>query len=84
MMKSVVIFAFTGQVCVKQAKSFFVWIWILRNGECVCIRKNGIMADPPHPVKAAPGAKLAGVCLVIHGILKNNSCLFREYVVFFP
>ncbi len=65
-------------------KSLFVWILILPNGECVCIRKNDITADLPHPVKAAPGAKLAEVCFVIHGILKNNSCPFEEYVVFFP
>ena len=84
MMKSGAIFAFTGQVCVNPVKSLFMWIWILPNGECVCIRKNGIMADPLHPVKAAPGAKPESKCFVIHGILKNNSCPFRKYVVFFP
>jgi len=76
--------ACTGQASGRKTRTLCMWIWILPNGECVCIRKNGIMADPLHPVKAAPGAKPESKCFVIHGILKNNSCPFREYVVFFP
>ena len=79
-----VISACIGQVCGKRMKNLFMLIQILPNGECVCIRKNGITADPLHPVKAAPGAKPESKCFVIHGIHKKNSCPFRGYVVFFP
>ena len=78
MTKSGAIFAFTGQVCVNREKNLFMWIWIRLSGECACIQKKDITADPPHPAKDVPGAKPERVCFMIHGILKRIVVLLEN------